>query len=882
MRSIPIGMALALALAGCSTSPLGTGAPPNASCSSCHGSPDNPAPPKGVNGETATTDVAVGAHQSHLKGSAIRGPLDCSECHPVPDAVDSPGHADGKIDLVWGALATTSGLSPSFDSDSQRCSSTWCHGAAIGGGTNKKPIWTQVGTGQADCGTCHGVPPPDPHPADSACNKCHPATANPDGTINLSAGRHIDGHLQASRFHPTGWDQGTAHGAQAKAAGLSSCEQCHGADLNGGGVGVSCNQCHDGWKTNCTFCHGGTDNATGAPPVDTHGATATTEVTVGAHSSHLKDSALRKAIGCNECHVVPADALSDGHIDQATATLTFGALATTAGLAPSWDRNQARCSSTYCHGATLAGGSNKAPQWTLVDGTQVACGTCHGAPPPAPHAQETNCSQCHPGTVKADGTIDVAGGLHMDGQIQALTSGHPAGWIDTHGAVAKQGINACTVCHGPDLTGGASGVSCDQCHSGWKTNCVFCHGGKDNQTGAPPVDTHGEAATSSVTVGAHSAHLVDSALRQAIGCNECHVVPTDALSAGHIDGPTATLTFGALATTSGLTPAWDRTSGKCSSVYCHGTTIHGGTNKAPTWTAGAGEVACGTCHGNPPPYPHVQSGTCDLCHPDTVNPDGTINVAGGKHINGAIDSNGQHPAGWQDGAVHGPAAEANISSCEACHGADLNGGSAGISCDTCHNGWKTNCVFCHGGTDNQTGAPPKDTHGATATSSVTIGAHSSHLMAKSGIASPIACTECHVVPTDALSSGHMDAATATLTFGTLATTGGSTPSWNRTTAQCSSAYCHGASLSSGSNKTPTWTTVNGTQAACGTCHALPPTGSWPGFPNGTFTHQKGQHSSYDCSKCHPDATKTSITTPALHINGKADINSTASGCTCHD
>ena len=42
---------------------------------------------------------------------------------------------------------------------------------------------------------------------------------------------------------------------------MAVCLTCHEDDRNN-----QCNQCHTGWATRCTFCHGGRDNATGAPP----------------------------------------------------------------------------------------------------------------------------------------------------------------------------------------------------------------------------------------------------------------------------------------------------------------------------------------------------------------------------------------------------------------------------------------------------------------------------------------------------------------------------------------------------------------------------------------------------------------------------------------
>src|SRR5690242_14759688 len=55
-----------------------------ATCNRCHGGAVNAAPPRGLHGETETSDVAVGAHQSHLVNLATRAPLACDECHLVP------------------------------------------------------------------------------------------------------------------------------------------------------------------------------------------------------------------------------------------------------------------------------------------------------------------------------------------------------------------------------------------------------------------------------------------------------------------------------------------------------------------------------------------------------------------------------------------------------------------------------------------------------------------------------------------------------------------------------------------------------------------------------------------------------------------------------
>src|SRR6266516_7673808 len=177
----------------------------------------------------------------------------------------------------------------------------------------------------------------------------------------------------------------------------------------------------------CTRCHGDAANGNAAPPVSVRGESDTAAIGVGAHQSHLKDSTIRQALACADCHTVPTQVDDPGHIVGDHAILTFGDLSRKRNANPVFERSTATCSSVYCHGATLGdGGTNHAPQWTKVDGTQAACGTCHDLPPrngrhpvlAAALGDTRVCSQCHGKTVKPDGTIDVAGGKHIDGAIQ--------------------------------------------------------------------------------------------------------------------------------------------------------------------------------------------------------------------------------------------------------------------------------------------------------------------------------------------------------------------------------------------------------------------------------------------------------------------------------
>ncbi len=74
----------------------------------------------------------------------------------------------------------------------------------------------------------------------------------------------------------------------------------------------------------------------------------------------------------------------------------------------------------------------------------------------------------------------------------------------------------------------------------------------------------------------------------------------------------------------------------------------------------------------------------------------------------ALAEEGAHPVGFNSPSVHGPATVEGKSDCRVCHGVNLEGSvENGIpSCDECHPAaWRTRCTFCHGGQDNESGAP---------------------------------------------------------------------------------------------------------------------------------------------------------------------------------
>lgn len=362
--------------------------------------------------------------------------------------------------------------------------------------------------------------------------------------------------------------------------------------------------------------------------------------------------------------------------------------------------------------------------------------------------------------------------------------------------------------------------------------CTSCHGDAGRQgsaSAAPPVDTRGNVDPAVPGVGAHLAHLQDGPLRTAMACTDCHAVPT---SVTHPDAVTS-FSWSALATGAGATsPGY--AGGSCSATYCHGSTLGaGGTNHAPAWTGGAAEVACGSCHGAPPPLPHPQNTNCRGCHGEGY---GATSVNAATHVNGTLDLGDM--------------------GCTSCHGDATKTATPEAPLNA---------------------APPTDTSGRT--SSDKVGAHQAHLRAgERGRSAPIACTGCHAVPT---SLGHTDGVTQ-LTFGARARTGGANPAWNVSTQTCASTYCHGNYSGTytytywdwgsdsavevtvpyaGARATPSWPATGST---CNACHGNPPQ---------NYDWHKGHGGGTSCNLCHPhvNAAGTGFTDPAKHVDGIVDV-----------
>lgn len=202
----------------------------------------------------------------------------------------------------------------------------------------------------------------------------------------------------------------------------------------------------------------------------------------------------------------------------------------------------------------------------------------------------------------------------------------PVDWASNHGTTFIQYRSQCQNCHGLNLLGGTSGVSCDKCHQAphpkffalssharlqplqnTTNNCTPCHGDAFQGGKTAPacskchvqlitpvrgecVSCHGKNGPDGTTepnvAGAHPAHLAHN-----LACDVCH---KDGGPGKPNHGTIIQVQFSsAVNLKPGTTAAvYEPTTRTCSNVSCHGGII------APNWRTGNIDAnsACVSCH----------------------------------------------------------------------------------------------------------------------------------------------------------------------------------------------------------------------------------------------------------------------------------------------
>jgi len=358
-----------------------------------------------------------------------------------------------------------------------------------------------------------------------------------------------------------------------------------------------------------------------------------------------------------------------------------------------------------------------------------------------------------------------------------VTSIHEPGIMDPfsdelHGTSLRSSrydLASCRDCHGEDYAGGASGVSCLDCHEEGPTDCSTC-----------------------LELDGHEVHVQGADLEQAYDCEVCHIVPLDLFDPGHVllrsgelDPPPADVTFSGPALAGGGSPASYRASDRsCSNTYCHDPTGEDdhAERPAPAWDDDQ-PVDCLSRHGEPP-SDHPGE-TCQDCHPAVSDEPGSL-VSRTLHLNQSVDFT-------RDDAR-----------CTGCHGVehdpapppDLDG-------VTSESSPTVGAHQTHLNPERRLTAPVECSECHVVPSRVSSPRH---------VDSP---RPAEVFPSQ---SG----------TGQTARADGSMPSYDVQTETCTNTYCHGGGEGLSADESPgkidllSWTAPFGQQVYCGSCHGVPP------------------------------------------------------------
>lgn len=449
-----------------------------------------------------------------------------------------------------------------------------------------------------------------------------------------------------------------------------------------------------------------------------------------ANACHGEDLNGGSARGCKTCHTTyphPAPEEWQGLEGHGKFVISAGSSddCTKACHADDTSRPCTKCHASYPAKHNDASWSEKNHgAFVKESGSSKECSTmCHRQDVPEELKIKT-CADCHPSYPTSHEDIDWGG------------SGKHKEFISQYGGIAS---SDCTTCHGEDLTGGSSGISC--------VTSVCHHKGGANAAEWKDKTEHGAAASADISkcTACHEQDLKGNSV--AVGCDTCHHKNwagekpwADASEHGQ---------FGAKpATTCKVCHGGDLSGGlagiNCTS--CHGDIYPHSNNwsdkKQHGLTAKGGLDKCKSCHGE------LTSPDCRSCHHDgkptwlsaAHKAQAKADTTGCKVCHGADLKGGEssqscydchdpgnaytHPNNWGEAFNHGIEYQTTPSDCKtACHGKDLKGGIAKVACGSCHtyyphtmtmwdtkhgaqvltssddfklNGFDTNCSGCHG------------------------------------------------------------------------------------------------------------------------------------------------------------------------------------------
>lgn len=603
------------------------------------------------------------------------------------------------------------------------------------------------------------------------------------------------------------------------------------------------------------------------------------------------------------------------------------------------DANVLNSCTTYCHGMPPRDGIRKAnPHFDSQ--SSAFYGNHRNHLPAAPVA--ASCNVCHSPVLSTD-FGHQNGIINMTNSIKGYSSASIRAKYDRGLFFNQTSIPnlAAATCSNVNCHFEAKSPAWNAAPLTYPAGCSVCHG-------APP------AGGATGTSGSHVRH--DAYFTGASGCQKCHpgyITFSHATSAGstllvqgYLRDPANNLepagSYSGTGTNYFPSQSAAQLFGSCNTIYCH-SSGQGATGtgvlayQSVAW--GGAALNCGSCHKNMATDATATGShqlhatattnangtganyTCQVCHGLSYSRSRTPVGLGGSHVNKNIELSfttisGANAAGttYSKSASFAPGAAYGQCSTSVCHGSGRPVWGVNTT--------RPECFKCHGSTvaafttvSAASVAPGfngegRDTAGNSAATSPRVGAHQTHLTAADNISSPIHCGECHITHLTVKDATHLNFTTATITFGSLAKSGGHLPGVTRTAGviSCSNTYCHAGKWSSGSSMTPAWvntgyipTTIS--VAGCGNCHGFPPAIS-TGHP--AATAPTGFPVGSNCS-CHANLSATGTTFANIfvdktkHINGSIEATgghafpypgathgvatgatNPAANCSCHD
>lgn len=549
------------------------------------------------------------------RSERIENTLPPKDSNSTPVQVPFPHPDNFKLPSEHGVIAV--------QSKNQNCTS--CHGTDLRGGTSK-----------VSCYQCHSQYPhnewlaPRDHgklmaTADDTikdqCARCHGVGTENALTLTVKSQYQPKACLSCHNYpHSNEWSKETEaagfHGNMARGEKVAECTRCHGGDLRGDGdARKSCYSCHPDYPHQKNFASSHGESIVGKP-LDK----------LSCFACHDKEKATSPTVAqgrpaeCKSCHEYPH---SDGWMSKASGSFHGRQFV-----------EQGKTSCVGCHGDDFRGKGDP----------KKSCQACHNYPhddnwTTGDHGQtvlaktldKSDCAMCHGATLKGGSSGVSCFSCHQNYP-------HNDDFVspDKHGAVVKETTLAksdCAMCHGKDYQGGGAKVACAQCHT-------YPHAkkGEEQRHMWAKREAHG-AAVLTASIGrtdCYKCHGKDyTGGSSEIGCQMCHNYPHG--SYGQSSDWSMPEKHGKTVLNGGGLAASD-----CKD--CHGADFAGGNTK----------VSCTQCHKS---YPHPAKFVLPVASQN--NPD--------QH-SVYIKNHGDDPT--MCGTT--------------CHGEDMAGGDTKVDCKTCH------------------------------------------------------------------------------------------------------------------------------------------------------------------------------------------------------